>query len=148
MEKEPTNKEILGAVDKLGEKMEKSIERLDKKIEESFGELHEAMSVFAENVDERFDKVDKRFEKMDSRMDSMEGHMDSMEGRMDSMESKIVTKDYLDEKLFDLRGDLLTVIKKEDHKVDTLIEILYKKDILNRKDKESILKIELFPKMA
>ncbi len=36
----------------------------------------------------------------------------------------MVTKDYLDEKLADLRGDLTILIRKEDTKLKTLVEVL------------------------
>jgi len=117
MSQEPTNKEIMGAI----------------------GELHEAVSAFASNVDERF-------ERLESRMGSMESKMGSMESRVDSIESKMVTKDYLDEKLFDLRGDMTTIVKKEDRKVASLVEVLFNKKILTKKDKENILEMEPFPK--
>lgn len=144
MEKEPTNKEIMGAIEKLGQnvgglqkttdKLQENADKTTKSLQESIGELHEAINVFASHVDERFEKVDKRFEKMES--------------RMDSMESKMVTKDYLDEKLFDLRGDMTSIIRKEDKKVESLIEVLYKKKILSKEDKKHILQMEPFPKSA
>lgn len=43
----------------------------------------------------------------------------------------MVTKDYLDDKLADLKGDILTVIRKEDRRVSSLIGILRKKNVLN-----------------
>jgi|SRR3990167_3360178 len=116
----PTNKEIMGAI----------------------GELHEAVSAFADNVE-------GRFEKMESRTDSMESKMvtkDYFEDRLSTFEIKMVTKDYLDEKLFDLRGDLSTIIRKEDKKVESLVEILYKKKILTKEDRQEILKMEPFTK--
>ena len=123
MEKEPTTKEIMVAVEKLG-----------KNVDESMGELHEAIGEFSNRVDARFEKLESR--------------MDSMEGKVDSMETRMVTKDYLDEKLFDLRGDLSSIIRKEDKKVESLIEVLYKKKVISKDDKEQILSMEPFPKLT
>lgn len=102
-----------------------AIEKLSKRTEESIGELHEAIGEFSNRVDERFEK---------------------MESRMDSMESRMVTKEYLDEKLFDLRGDFFELAKKEDSKVELLINILRRKNVLDKNDSKSILRIKLFPK--
>lgn len=51
-------------------------------------EILEAIHVFAEATDQRFAAVDQRFIKIESQM---------------------VTKDYLDEKLWDLRGDMVAM---------------------------------------
>lgn len=100
-------------------------ETTNKEIIEAIGELHEAVGEFSNRVETRFEK---------------------MESRMDSMESKMVTKDYLDEKLFDLRGDMTSIIRKEDKKVESLIEVLYKKKVISKDEKEQILSMEPFPK--
>lgn len=50
--------------------------------------------------------VDERFNAMDERFASMEKRFDAMDRRFEEFESKMVTKDYLDERLADLRGDM------------------------------------------
>lgn len=74
-----------------------------------------------------------------------------LEGKMGKqfMEIKatMVTKDYLDEKLADLRGDLVVLMRKEDRKLKTLIEILKERKVISRKDEEKILAMEPFPQL-
>lgn len=41
----------------------------------------------------------------DSRLDKMDSHLDKIDSRLGKAEAIMVTKDYLDEKLSDLRGD-------------------------------------------
>ena len=48
----------------------------------------------------------------------------TVDKRLNTIESTMVTKDYLDEKLADLRGDLTILIRKEDTKLKTLVEVL------------------------
>jgi archaellum component FlaC len=80
-------------------------------------EILGAINEFSTKVDERFNSVDERFNSVDK--------------RFDKIESVIVTKDYLDEKLADLRGDLVVLIRKEDTKVKKLVDILLKRNIIS-----------------
>lgn len=64
--------------------------------------------------------------------------------RMDRLEVKMVTKDYLDDKLADMRGDYTVKFKKLDNKVDELVDVLGKKTILTLKDKKRIKKYKIF----
>lgn len=59
---------------------------------------------------------------------------------------KVVTKEYLDDKLSDLKGDLVGLVRKEDHKVDTVVSILHDHKILTGQDLEQINQVGLFPK--
>lgn len=61
------------------------------------------------------------------------------------MKSVMVTKDYLDTKLADLRGDLVSLVRREDTKVNTLITQLHTKDILKEKDMHELSKAPVFP---
>ena len=63
-------------------------------------EILEAIQTFSSSVDQRFDRVDQR---------------------LDRVEATMVTKDYLDEKLADLRGDLVVLTRKEDEDDDALV---------------------------
>lgn len=65
---------------------------------------------------------------------SNDKRMASLELEIVSMKALMVTKDYLDDKLADLRGDILTVIRKEDSRLTTLVEILHTKKILDEGD--------------
>ncbi|MDD4900633.1 MAG: hypothetical protein PHS62_00770 [Patescibacteria group bacterium] len=83
---------------------------------------------------DRFDKVDQRFNKL--------------EGRMEKIEATMVTKDYLDEKLADLRGDLVVLTRKEDNKVCKLIAVLKRRKVISEAEEKEILSMEPFAKMS
>lgn len=89
----------------------------------SFKELGEAIHMFANHVDNRFDRV---------------------EGDITQIKSTMVTKDYLDEKLGDLRGDMTVLIRKEDNKVKALVEVLVEKKVLDKADQKRIYSLEPF----
>ncbi len=81
----------------------------------------------------------------EKRFDGVESRIGGVESRLDKIESTMVTKDYLDEKLADLRGDLVVLMRKEDTKVKALIEILKERKVLTDEDVKKILSMEPFP---
>ena len=93
-------------------------------------EIIEAMGKYSQKVEARFDKV---------------------EGRLGKIEATMVTKDYLHEvlsdKLSDLRGDLVVLMRKEDTKVKELVDILYKKGVLAQAEVTRILALEPFARI-
>jgi len=99
----------------------------------SKNEILEAINEFSSRVDERLDKVDKRF--------------DNLEGEVGSIKATMVTKDYLDEKMADLRGDLVVLMRKEDTKVGKLIEILKRRKVITEIEEKEILSMEPFAKL-
>lgn len=65
--------------------------------------------------------------------------IDGVEERIGGVESRMVTKEYLDDKLFDLKGDIITGIRKEDKKVNRLIELLQTKQVLEPAEATALL---------
>jgi len=57
-----------------------------------------------------FDGVDKRFDKVDVRIDKIDKRIDKIDKRLIHTEAMMVTKDYLDDKLADLKGDVIAII--------------------------------------
>ena|SRR3989338_5539156 len=103
-------------------------------------DILEAINNFSTDVDRRFDGIDKRFVGIDKRFEKIEGDISTIKSTM-------VTKDYLDDKLADLRGDLVVMMRKEDTKVRMLIDILHEKKLLNEQDRNRILSMEPFPEL-
>lgn len=97
-------------------------------------EILEAINAFSTDIDKRFWGIDERFDKVDE--------------RLNKIESTMVTKNYLDDKLADLRGDLVVLVRKEDFKVKKLIDILKKRDLLNDTEFNEIMSMEPFPQLA
>jgi len=66
--------------------------------------------------------------------------------KKDLQAAKLELKDYMDEKSADLRGDLIVLMRKEDHKLLYLIKLLKEKNILRDSDIKKLLRMEPFPK--
>jgi len=94
--------------------------------ETSKNEILEAINEFSNKVDEKFAKVDER---------------------LDNIGANMVTKDYLDDKLADLRGDLVVLMRKEDTKMIKLIEILKRRAVITEAEEKEILSMEPFAKL-
>lgn len=134
--------------------MKKQSEALKK------GEILQAINTFSDHVEERFgaidkrfDQVDKRFEGVDKRFDVLESRLGAVENRLETVETglgkvgtSMVTKDYLDEKLFDFKGDMIQMIRKEDYKLGVLVKILDDKKVISKKDSHLLTSLEPFPK--
>ena len=93
--------------------------------------LTETMSDFATNVDGRFERLETR--------------MTGMETKMTEMEAVMVTKEYLDDKLANLRGDLVVLARKSDRKLSELVEELVHEGSLSRDAAHKIMALEPFP---
>ena len=61
------------------------------------------------------------------------------------MRSTMVTKSYLDDKLADLEGSVVVRQRKEDRKVNLLIDLLQQKSILAETDVQTLREIQVFP---
>jgi len=90
-------------------------------------DILEAISEFSSQVDEKFVKVNERFNKIESIM---------------------VTKDHLDEKISDLRGDLLIMSRKEDRKLNATISLLTEKHLITEDEAKNLLAMEPFPQLS
>jgi uncharacterized protein YydD (DUF2326 family) len=90
-------------------------------------DILDAINEFSGQVDQRFEGVDQRFQRIESQM---------------------VTKDYLDEKMADMRGDLVVLTRKEDQKVKVLVGKLLQKGVLSDDEATEILAMEPFPQLG
>jgi archaellum component FlaC len=121
-------------------------------------EILEAIHAFAEQVDIRFDRLEGRVGGLENRvgvLDDRVGHIETnisgliagvsnLKTDMAFVKSQMVTKDYLDDKLANLRGELVTLTRKENVKLSTLVDGLVTEGSLSRKTADFILAMEPF----
>lgn len=89
--------------------------------------------------------VTPQFQGINERLDKVEGRLDKVEGRLGKVESQMVTKTYLDDKLADLEGNLIVRQRKEDQKVNRLIEMLQNKKVLEETEVKQLHEFQIFP---
>jgi hypothetical protein len=76
----------------------------------------------------------------------IKNRLEDVESDVGILKTTMVTKSYLDEKIADLRGDFVVNIKKEDEKVEKIVDKLENKKIFYPKDVEEIKSINIFAK--
>ncbi len=76
------------------------------------------------------------------------GKVDSLERKVDRIEADMVTKAYLDDKLADLEGGLIARLRKEDTKVNRLVDILKNKKVLTEQEVRQLAELHVFPKAS
>lgn len=101
--------------------------RMNKNSEATIDDVLEAVNTLSSHVEERFDGVEQR---------------------ITSIEATMVTKNYLDDKLYDLRGDLVVLMRKEDKKVQSLVELLHFKKVISEEEAKRILSMDLFSQVS
>jgi hypothetical protein len=108
-------------------------------------EILEAIGTFAEQVDLRFERIEGDLSSLKKDVSSLKTDMSSMKTDMVSVKSQMVTKSYLDDKLADLKGDMVSMLRKEDKKVNKLIDVLAEKAVLTPGEAKQVLANKVFP---
>ncbi|MFH1430749.1 MAG: hypothetical protein ABIG71_04515 [Candidatus Uhrbacteria bacterium] len=98
------------------------------------GTIDEKIDRLAVAVKDGFDGVDKRLDGVDKRLDGVDKRLDSLDARLRRVETTMVTKSYLDDKLADLKGDLIVKLRKVNGKVDFLVEVLHTHSLISDED--------------
>lgn len=100
---------------------EKDLKQIKDVFHEEFGQVWE------HNLAPAFDEIEKRFVKIESQM---------------------VTKSYLDDKLADLSGNLVIRLRKEDDKVNRIIDILKRYKVVPLNELQELDEFQVFPKIS
>ena len=79
-------------------------------------------------------KIDQLALAVKAGFDGVDARFDRVEERLTRVEATMVTKEYLDEKLGELRGDLIVKLRKVVGMVDFLATILRSRAILSDED--------------
>ena len=145
---EPTNKDILEAVDKVAQ----NITDLRKSTEGSTQDLQKSVNGMQGDIkglkgDMKGLKGDMKDlqETTEEILEAVGMFANKTETRLDKIEASMVTKGYLDSRLTDLKVDLTILIRKEDNKVVKLAETLRDRKVLSSKDVNPILAMEPSP---
>ena len=99
-------------------------DELRTEIREATHEIIDVLKTFAESVDRRFD---------------------DHEIRITRIEATMVTKDYLDIKMAQMRGELISIIGVEDKKVNSLIRKLKKPNAISAQEARELLDMRFVP---
>ena len=77
----------------------------------------------------------------------LKSEITSVKSEIATIKSTMVTKSYLDDKMADLRGDLVGMVRKEDVKVDAFVNVALGDGAIKKKSAQKILAMGPFPKL-
>ena len=147
-----SNQDVLQAVQAIDHKFTGLFGGLDQKftgLEGKFTSLDQKLTDHIEESkqihEDILSAVNAGFTTVTTEIHEIKQDITGIKGRLNNVESQMVTKDYLDDKLHDLRGDLTVVIRKEDRKVVALIDELRQTKVLSEPAAQRILALEPFP---
>lgn len=138
VKKDITNEQLLGVINKQFKKVDQRFEKMDQRFEKMENSHQELLETVNNSFAEFEDKTNKRFDGVDKRFDGIDK-------RLMKVETTMVTKDYLDDKLADLKGDMTVLMRKEDTKLKALLGILKIRKVITPEDEEKVLAMEPFP---
>lgn len=122
--------------------MEKDTTRGDPTI----GDVLEAINEFSTNVDKRFDTLETRVTRIEETMvtkDDLRYEVDRLDSKIGKLRSDLI--DYIADQNMNLRGDIIQVVRGEDRKVVSLVQLLVQKSLITKKEAEGIVAMQPFP---
>jgi len=145
---------------KFVEKFAEQDIKIDRKFAEQDVKIDKKFAEQDVKIDKKFAeqdvKSDKKFAEQDGRMrmeiaelleTQITPQFEELRSEMAKMRSEMVTKSYLDDKLADLEGGMVSNLRKEDNKVNKLLKLLETKSILSGEEVRSFDEYQLFPRL-
>lgn len=86
--------------------------------------------------------TDRRFEKLEADVGTLKADVGTLKTDVVYIKSQMVTKEYLDDKLADLRGDIIVMLRKEDKRLTWLIELLHGKKFLSDEETKTLTTLQ------
>ena len=118
------------------ETVEQKIDRLAIAVKEGF-----------DGVDAQFKSVDAQFKSVASAAE-VEGLRQEIKADLRRIEALMVTKGYLDERLADLKGDLIIKLRKTNEKLDFIVSLLRAHAVFSDDDLKRIrTEFQIFPQL-
>src|SRR3989344_360146 len=97
-------------------------------------DILEALHTFSGHTEKRFDHLEKDVHQLKNDVQELKSDVGQLKGDVIRLKNTAVTKDYLDEKLMDLKGDLIVMMRKEDNKLVALVKVLENKKVISKKE--------------
>jgi len=119
-------------------------ETTHKEIFSAIQEVLETVNTFATHVDSDLFVIKERLDKIDSKVETLDKRVVTLDKDVNHIKNTMVTKDYLDDKLADQKGEIVELIRAEDHKVVMLVEELQHTKVVSAPAAKKILGLKTF----
>lgn len=153
LNQQPTNADLLNAIQGLNDRMDtiegklvtvqgklNTVEGKSKTIEDKMDSL-----VTKRDLQDVLEVINKFASDTEVRFIKIENDVNTVKSDMNGVKSSMVTKDYLDMKIAELRSDLTLLSRKSNTKLTVLIESLVEQQALRPEIAQKILALEPFP---
>ena len=109
--------------------------------------LDELLRVVKEGFDATASKEDVH--RLEDGVSGLETRLLGVEERLTRVEATMVTKTYLDDKLADLKGDLIVKMRRADDKLNFVIHLLRARSLLSEADCKTLeTEYQIFPHLS
>jgi phage-related protein len=108
-------------------------------------EVLEAISLLADNVQDISNGLQDLTENVQNLTKNVQNFQETTRNDFASLRSEMVTKSYLDDKLADVKGGMISILRIEDQKVNKLVSVLSEKSVISPSDTRDILSFKAFP---
>ena len=115
--------------------------------EPTIQDVLEAVNAASSATEGRFSELKYEMGSMKSEM-ATKADLATMATKADLNRLELKIIDAMDEKLGDLKGDLIVLMRKEDKKVTALIGLLTERKIISMDDAKQLLGMEPFPQIS
>jgi uncharacterized phage infection (PIP) family protein YhgE len=116
----------------LADRIDAKIDALSDRVDAEIHDLAVAVNGFSSRVEEQFAEIKDELKKTATKED------------LAGFKMQMATKPYLDDKLADVRADSGRLLRKEDAKVNTVVEKLEDKKIITTEEKQTLIKLGPF----
>jgi polyhydroxyalkanoate synthesis regulator phasin len=119
--------------------------------EPTIRDVLDAMQTFSSSVDERFTGLEKDVAGLKTDVTGLKTDVAGLKTDVAGLKTNVatikatmVTKEYLDDKLSDLRGDLVALVRKGDRKLAAVVDELVKRQVFDEDTARRIFELEPF----
>lgn len=80
--------------------------------------------------------IDERVSKVDTKINTLDAKVNKLDEKINT--TKLDLMDFIEDKISDLRGEIILLLRKEDRRFLHLVKVLHQKQILSKDDIKSI----------
>jgi len=145
MDIQPSNQEILSAVKDLFLSVRQNTSDI-KDLGGAVQDILEVINEFSDRVDERFNRIEGdivgvKLEIIGIKSDIV-GVNSEIVGIKSTINTQVVTKDYLDQKISELRGNSIESVRGENKKLTATVNLLAVKKVFTKEEAAKVLILE------
>ncbi|MBU1178240.1 hypothetical protein KJ903_03385 [Patescibacteria group bacterium] len=127
------------------------ISETNQKMDSEFIKTNQKMDSGFEKVDERLNKIDKGFENLATMIKAGFDNVVTKDQLKEELtvelnKHRLKTQDFIEDKIADLKGELVLLTRGVDNKLFCMVDKLGQKKILGKGDTDKLASMESFPR--